>query len=86
MKRRKCKVIYNLIDFDNIDRQSNNETDNNRIKKNNTLTIIVAANHRYLKNLDGLIEDYKAARKGRAKRRLKLIGMETQLTNHLRMQ
>ena len=68
LNQKKCKVIYNLIDFDNIDRQSNNETDNNSTKKNNTLTLIIAANHRYLKNLDGLIEAIKLLEKKEQKK------------------
>lgn len=47
----KCKVIYNVIDFNRW--KSNN---NHEFRKNNKIRIIVGANHNFHKNSNGLIE------------------------------
>jgi glycosyltransferase involved in cell wall biosynthesis len=47
----KCKVIYNIIDFDRW-----KPPDNYVPRKNGILQMIVVASHQYLKNLNGLID------------------------------
>ena len=51
---KKCKVIYNMLDSVKIF-----PDDNFRFLSNKYVNIVVAASHRYLKNLDGLIEGVK---------------------------
>ncbi len=48
LPKSKCRVIYNIIDFKKWFRSNHNHTNNER------LSIIVAARHEYLKNLNGL--------------------------------
>lgn len=47
----KCKVIYNIIPFDQL-----KPHEDFVYQKDNTFKLVVVASHRYLKNLDGLIE------------------------------
>lgn len=51
MSSTKCKVIYNIVDFEKWKPDSEYE-----FRKNGKLNIIIVASHQYLKNLDGLIE------------------------------
>ena len=47
----KCKVIYNLVDLNKWQ-----PLDDFEFKKNGKLKLVIAAGHRYLKNLNGLVE------------------------------
>ena len=51
LPKKKCQVIYNIVDFEKW------KPDENYIPlKEGKLRIIIAASHRYLKNLNGLVE------------------------------
>lgn len=47
----KLKVIYNLVDIENY-------KDSERVESTNKLKLLIAASHREVKNLDGLIEAF----------------------------
>ncbi len=51
LRKNKCKVIYNIVDFEKWKPDFEYE-----FRKNGKLNIIIVASHQYLKNLDGLIE------------------------------
>lgn len=52
LSKRKCKVIYNSIDFN----KWKSDPTNYVFRKNNKFILLIAASHQHLKNLDGLIE------------------------------
>lgn len=47
----KCKIVYNIIDFDRW-----KPLEDYRVRKNGILRMVIAARHQYLKNLNGLID------------------------------
>ena len=51
LSSKKCKVIYNIIDFEKWKANKNYQ-----FKKNGKINIVVAASHQYLKNSKGLIK------------------------------
>lgn len=51
LKNTKCKVIYNIVDFNRW-----KPLPINAFKKKNKTKIIIASSHRFIKNLNGLVE------------------------------
>lgn len=51
LSKEKCKVIYNIVDFNRF-----SPNINHIYRNNGKINIIVAASHQYIKNLKGLVE------------------------------